>query len=267
MPSAPRRSRRARAALALGALVALAGGCAAPLQQGEGPPPSPLEVYRAVLGRNQGLQSVRAVAEVGVAFAGREVSLPGVLILDAFGGFRLDLLDPLDRPVAMLFVDEGRIVQYRPAQRQAASLGVFPQQCRGVDPADWVAAVIASSLGPVAGERLGVRAHWGGERSLERLRDGALRQSVRYRLEGGEPQPRLVSWYCDDEPVLQVRLREWLAGPGWRLPSRIAVDYPKAGLSVTVELREIEANPPPTGQPLRPEIGDDVRWTTWNLPR
>ena len=51
------------------------------------------------------------------------------------------------------------------------------------------------------------------------------------------------------------------------LPSRIEVDYPKAGLSVTVELREIEGNPPATGQPLRPEIGADVRWATWNLPR
>lgn len=266
MPSGPRRSRIARAAAALLPLAVLAGGCAAPLRQGE-TPPNPLEVYRAVLGRNQGLQSVRAVAEVGVAFGGRTVSLPGVLILDAYGGFRLDLLDPLDRPLALLFVDEGRIVQYRPGQRQAASLGVFPAQCRGVDPADWVGAVIASSLAPVAGERLGVRAHWGGERSLERLRDGELRQSVRYRVEGGEALPRLASWYCGDEPVLQVRLRDWLAGPGWRLPSRFEVDYPKAGLSVTVELREIEGNPPPTGQPLRPAIGDDVRWTTWNLPR
>lgn len=263
----PRRRRVARAAVALLGLVVLAGGCATPLQRGEGPSPSPLEVYRALLGRNQGLQSVRAVAEVGVAFAGREVSLPGVLNLDAFGGFRLDLLDPLDRPLAILFIEEGRIVQYRPAQRQAASLGVFPRECGGVGPADWVGAVVASSLGPVAGERLGLRAHWRGERSLERVRDGELRQSVRYRVEGGEPLARLVSWYCGDEVVMQARLRDWLAGPGWRLPARIEIGYPKAGLSVTVELREIEGNPPASGQSLRPDIGGDVRWTSWNLPR
>lgn len=267
MPRSPRPRRAARAAAALFALAVSAGGCAAPLRQGAGPSPSPLEVYRSVLGRNAGLTSVRAVAEVSVAFAGREVSLPGVLLLDAYGGFRLDLLDPLDRPLAMLFVEEGRIVQYRPAQRSAASLSVFPAQCGGIDPADWVGAVIASSLAPVAGETLGVRAHWGGERSLERLRDGELRQSVRYRVEGGEPLPRLVSWYCGDEAVLQLRLRDWLAGSSWRLPSRIEVDYPLAGLSVTVELREIEGNPAPTGQPLRPDIGADVRWSAWNLPR
>jgi hypothetical protein len=248
------------------ALIALAG-CAVPRDRAEGPSPSPLEVYRAVLGRNEGLVAVRAVAEVRIAFAGREASLPGVLLLDAYGGFRLELLDPLDRPLAMLFVEEGRIVQYRPAQRLAASLSVLPAGCRSVDPGDWVAAVIASSLAPVAGERLGVRGLWGGERSLERRRDGELRQSVRYRTEEGESRPRLISWYCAEEAVLQLRLSEWLVASGWRLPSRIDVDYPNAGLEVRIELRDVEGNPPPTGQPLRPPIGDDVRWTTWNLPR
>lgn len=268
MPNSPRRRAvgSAPAALALVAAIGLAA-CAAPSLRTAGPPMSPQEVYSSLLGRNAGLSSVRAVAEVRISFGGRDVSLPGVLLLDASGGFRLDLLDPLDRPLTMLFVENGRIVQYRPAQGLAASLGVFPAECRGVAPGDWVKAVIASSLGPVAGERLRVRGLWGGERSLERYRGGALWQSVRYREEDGGLVPRLYSWYCAEESVLQLRLREWVGDSGGRLPSRIEIDYPKAGLAVRIELREVERNPPPTGQPLSPRLGSDVRWTTWNLPR
>ncbi len=210
---------------------------------------------------------MRALAEARISFAGREVSFPGVLLLDAFGGFRLDLLDPLDRPLAILFVEEGRVVQFRPGQQSAASLGVFPADCQEVDPADWVAAVTSSSIAPVAGERLADSGLWRGERSLERRRGGSLYQSVRYRNEGGHPLPWLVSWYCGDEPVLQLRLREWVQSTVSRLPSRFEVLYPKAGLAIAVELSEIEENPPPTNQTLRPRLGPGVRWTSWNLPR
>lgn len=269
-----RNSRRrsgpqlARAAVALlaAALFALAG-CAAPRPKSAGPAPTPAAVFQALLGRNPGLTSLRAVVEVRVSFSGREATFPGVLLLDALEGFRVDLLDPLDRPLALLFVDDGRIVHYRPAQRLAASLGVLPAECRGVDPADWVAAVTASSAGPVDGERLADRGLWGGERSLERRRGGTLLQSVRYRDEGGRLRPRLVSWYCDEEPVQQLRLGDWLEAAPWQVPGRIDIEYPKAGLAVRIELREVEGNPPPTGQPLRPRLGSDVGWTSWNLPR
>lgn len=268
MPASPRPSRRA-SALALAALGAaatvLTAGCAS--LRSPAPAMPPAEIYRSLLGHNPGLSRARAIVEARISFAGSQVSLPGVVLLDALGGFRLELLDPLDRPLAIIYAEEGRIVQYRPGQRSAASLGVFPVDCRGVDPAAWVTAVTASSLGPVAGEQLLDRGVWGGGRTLERSSAGQVRQSVRYQLAGIRMVPHLVSWYCDDDPVLQLRLDEWIAGADWQLPTRIGIEYPKAGLSVALELTEIETNPAPADQPLRPTLGTDIRWTSWNLPR
>ena len=253
-------------AIVAAALLGFAG-CASHRPASTGPAPTPGEVYQSLLGHNAGLTSLRAVAEARISFAGQEVSLPGVLLLDSFGGFRLDLLDPLDRPLAILFVEGGRIVHYRPAQGLAASLGVFPDECRGVDPADWVSAILASSIVPVAGERLVDSNVWGAGRSLARYRGSELHQSIRYKSAAGQTLPLQISWYCGDDPVLQVSLREWVQGPGWWLPSRFDVQFPKAGLALTVELSEMEGNPPPSSQPLRPRLGPEIRWTGWNLPR
>lgn len=269
MPSNPRGSA-ATARRAVGVLLALAGlsvaGCAAPRALGEGAG-SPLDAYRAVLGRNAGLSSLRAVVEARISFAGSQVSLPGVLRLDGLDGFRLEVLDPLDRPLAILYADAGRISQYRPAQQVGASLGVFPDECRSVDPADWVAAVLAAQRAPVAGETVLERRVWGSDRSLERYRDKKLRQSVRYRVKGGAALPTLVSWYCGDEPVLQLRLREWVVIDAWRLPTLLEIEYVRGGLTVRLELREIEGNPPRGAQALRPRPGPETRWTSWNLPQ
>lgn len=270
MPKSRRRSllafARGAAAIAAAAVVGLAG-CAAHRPAAPVRTTTPGEVFLSLLGRNQGLTSLRAVAEVRIAFAGNEVSLPGVLLLDRLGGFRLDLLDPLDRPLAILFVEEGRVVHYRPAQHLAASLGVFPPECRGVDPAEWVPAILASSVAPVAGEVLDDgRMLWGG-RVLERHRSGVLHQSVRYGDVSGEAIPRQVSWYCGEDPVLQVRMLEWVKGLAWRLPSRFEISFPKAGLALQLEISEIEANPAPSSQPFRPRLGSDIRWTGWNLPQ
>jgi len=220
-----------------------------------------------VLGRNAGLSSARAVVETKISYAGRKVSLPGVLQLDRLDGFHLELLDPLDRPFAILYAEEDRIVQYRPGLQVAASLGVFPAECRGLAPDDWVAAVLASSEAPSAGERFVDRASWGKDRTLERYREGVLRQSIRYSRVDAQPVPHTISWYCGDETVLQLRFREWIRGDAWRLPTRLEVDYPKAGLLVRIELRDIEGNPPPSAGPLRPRPGASTHWTTWDLPR
>jgi hypothetical protein len=269
MPRSPRRSRSspARAAVAIAAAAVLGLSACASQRPAAGPAPSPGEVYRALLGHNSGLNSVRAVAEARISFAGREVSLPGVLLLDSYGGFRLDLLDPLDRPLAILFVEGGRIVHYRPGPRLAASLGVFPEECRGVDPTDWVRAILASSIDPVAGESLADNRLWGSGRVLGLRRGGKLHQSIRYGSEVGQAIPRLISWYCEEDPVLQVRLREWVQGPTWRLPSRFEIEYPKAGLAISMELSEIEANIPPSNLPFLPRLGTEIRWTAWNLPQ
>lgn len=269
MPSGPRpsvRAARPAAALLAAAAIGLAG-CAGQRSATAVPAPAPEEIYRSLLGHNPGLSSLRAVAEARISFAGREVSLPGVLSLDVLEGFRLDLLDPLDRPLAIMFVDEGRIVQYRPASRFAASLAVFPAACRGVDPGDWTQPVLASSIGPVAGERLEDRSAWGGDRILERRRGGELRQSLRYRLTEGGTRASHVSWYCGEEEVLRLRLRDWLEGSSWQLPARLEIEYPGAGLAVRIDLKDVEGNPPSSRQPLRPPVGADTRWSTWNLPR
>lgn len=270
MPSSRHRSVRlavpAAGAVLAAALLALTG-CATQRAGSGGPAPTPAEVYRSLLGRNAGLTSLRAIAEARLSFAGRTVSLPGVLLLDSLGGFRLDLLDPLDRPIGVFFVEGGRIVHYRPGQALAASLGVFPGECRGVDPADWVAAVLSSSATPAAGEGLADRGFWGAGRSLERSRSSALYQSIRYRVREGEARPREFAWYCAEEPVLQVRPLEWVQADAWRLPTRFEISYPKAGLAIRLELSEIEGNPPPSRQPLHPQLGPEVRWTTWNLPQ
>ena len=269
MPRSPRPSGRPLAwAVPALALVQLGlAGCASQQPQAAGPAPTPLAVYQALLGRNPGLTSLRAVAEARISFAGREVSLPGVLLLDTLGGFRLDLLDPLDRPVAILFAEDSRIVNYRPGPALAASLGVFPAECRGIDPADWVSSILASSIVPVAGETLADHGLWGSGRALERRRGGGIHQSIRYDTVAGEARPRQISWYCGEETVLQVRLHEWVQTAAWRLPTRFEVRFPKAGLALEVELREIEGNPPASGRPFVPRLGTEIRWTSWNLPQ
>lgn len=267
MPRSPRRSRTAAAGAVLFAAGLLAGaGCAALPAGTAVPARTPLESYRELLGRNPGLNSLRAEVEARFSYAGREISLPGVLLLDGLEGFRIDLLDPLDRPLALLFTRDGTIVQYRPGQRLAAALGVLPEGCRGLAPDDWVPAVLAARPGPVSGERLAEHRIWGG-RSLEIHRDGKLRSSVHFSTQAGRLVPGLVTWYCGEDAALQLRVRDWLQGTDWRLPSRIDVKYPQAGLTVRLELRGIEANPPPTGSPLRPEPGAGTRWSSWNLPR
>lgn len=257
---------RIATAIIAAALLGFAG-CAAQRPGSAGPAPTPGEVFQALSGFNPGLTSVRAVVETHISFAGRDVSLPGVLVLDTLGGFRLDLLDPLDRPLAILFAEDGRIVHYRPGPGLAASLGVFSGECRGVDPADWVSAILSSSIVPVAGESLTDRGLWGGGRILERYRAGKLHQSTLYAIKDGQSIPRRSSWYCGEDPVLQLRLREWIQGPAWRLPTSFEIKFPATGLEIGMELSEIEANPPPSKQPLRPQLGSEIRWTTWNIPQ
>ena len=258
------RSRSSRC-FALAALFAAAAAGCVP-KPPAGTERSPGEVYARLLGANPGLTSLRAVVEARLSYAGRRVSLPGVLLLDALGGFRLDLLDPLDRPVAMFFSEGGRIVQYRSATGVAASLGVFPGDCRAVAPEDWVAAVLASSTAPAPGERLSVRRFFSGDPLLERWRQGALYQTVRFREAGDDLQARRATWYCEDEPVLEMKIPSSVAAGERRLPSTLEIEYVKAGLTVALELREVETNPALADSAVRPRLAASTRWTTWRLP-
>ena len=257
--------RRRWVILAALCVAASAAGCASTRTSGE-LERSPEEISATIFSGNAGLRSLRAVVEARFSYAGRDVTVPGVLLLDALEGFRLDLLDPLDRPLAMLFTEGPRIVQLRPGAGIAASLGVFPAAC-SVGPRDWVAGVIASNAALGGGEVLSVRGLFGGDRSLDRSRGREVRQSVRFKMENGEPVPLLFSWYCGDDPAMQLRVREWVQAGGWRIPRVIEVRYLLAGFAVKMELREIEGNPALGGQPLQPRLPDTTRWTTWRLPQ
>jgi hypothetical protein len=206
------------------------------------------------------------VVEARLSYAGRRISLPGVLVLNTLGGFRLDLLDALDRPVAMIYSEEGRIVQYRSGTGIAASLGVFPGDCKSVAPEDWVAAVLASSSGPQADERLSVRRVFSGDRILERWRKGTLYDNVRYREDIGGAVPRRFTWHCGDEPVLELRFPKSMPAGEPRLPTSFEIEYVKAGLTVALELREMETNPALADSAVRPRLAASTRWTTWRLP-
>jgi hypothetical protein len=259
-------ARRALVAL-LGLCAAALASCAGPAATGSAPATAPLEAYRAVLGHNAGLSTMRAVVEARIAYAGREVSLPGVLLLDGLEGFRLELLDPLDRPVTVFFAEERRITQYRPAQQLGSSLGVFRDECVAVDPGDWVAAVLGASRAPVAGETVLERGVWGGDRVLERYRAKTLYESVRYRVRDGKAEAAVISWFCGEDAVMRLRLRGWVGVEPWRFPTTLELEYPLARLTVRLDLREIEGNPPPVDPRLRQRPGPETRWTRWNLPQ
>lgn len=216
------------------------------------------------MGRNEGLNALRAVVEVRISYAGRRISFPGVLLLRRGEGFRLELLDPLDRPVMMIFPDVGGLVQYRPSLNSAAVVGTFSPECRSLDSAAWVSALLAATPALVdGGEEVSLRAFFG-RRYLERSWKGDLRQRVRYQGEG-ELRPMVVSWHCNDEPVLQLTFLSWQDDPVWRLPEKVRIVYLKAGLEIGMTFRETESNPPFTGGPLIPGLGPDTQWSHWNL--
>lgn len=248
------------------AAVLLVAGCAGPRAAGPPAVSDPVELQRALLGRNEGLRALRAVVQARITFAGNRVSLPGVLLLERTGGFRLDLLDPLDRPVLILFPEGRDLVQYRPSAQAAASLGLFTRECGGMNAAAWVSTVLAGSPAPVDGEEVRPRTFLG-SRYLERRWKGELRQSVKYRAEGGELRPVLVSWYCGGEPVLQLKVKRWQEAGAWRLPERMEICYPQAGLTIRIDLAETEPNFTSAGGSMTPRLGPETRWSVWDLAR
>lgn len=256
-----RAARLREAALAAAAALALAG-CATT----GGRTIAADEAHRALLGPNPGLRAVRAFAEVGIRYLGRVVSLPAALVVDQGKGFRIDLLDPFDRPLAIVFADRGRIVQYRPAANEASALSLFPEACGGLDPALWTAALLASSAGPDDRVRERVRRTWSGDYLLERSLGPELVHAVRFDDVDGRPQATRNAWYCSDGLVMTLRVERWLEDSPWRLPAVFEVDYAHAGLRVRFELLAVDVNPmatPATGP--RPAPG--TRWSPWELPR
>jgi hypothetical protein len=57
-----------------------------------------------------------------------------------------------------------------------------------------------------------------------------------------------------------------VSGGERRIPGALEVVYLKTGLTVALELREIESNPSLSGSPVRPRLAESTRWTSWRLP-
>ena len=77
---------------------------------------------------------LRGEAEITFKYFGRGVSLPGVVQLLGPSLFRFDLLDPFDRPAAIIFSDSGPMVQFQPMAMTAAIIDPHPEGCGDVSP-------------------------------------------------------------------------------------------------------------------------------------
>lgn len=209
-----------------------------------------------------GVGNLRGEAEVGLSYKGRSVTLPAALLISREGKFRIDLLDPLDRPVAIIFSQGERIVQYRPRTRTAALLNLLPQACRTVLAGDWVSFVLGS--GPVGGEREGFESvRWFGGDSLVKYEWGTLSVKIEYREKGEETFPSRVSWYCGDE--VAVRLQYGEGKVGGEDPVRFRVEYPRAGLRIDVRLGRHETGMPLPEKVFHPPLPAGTRWQGWDL--
>lgn len=206
--------------------------------------------------------SVSALGEAALSAGGREVSLPAAVLLQAPASFRLDLLDPLDRPVAVLYADGAAVVQYRPRRSAASRLDPFPDGCRGLSPGDWVS--YALGAGPPPEERARFRAlSFLGRRSFQRLEGGELREEILAgRRDGGGFFPARVIWYCGGDPAML--LEPGYAGPA-EGPRTVEIRYPRAGVRVVLALEDVRIEERFAGELLRPLLPEGTRWTTFDL--
>ena len=90
------RARRLSSALFL-----LLAGCAS-LSGRTGGRTAPEETVRELFPVTAETRVLRGEAEVSLSLAGRKVSLPAVFVFRAPDDFRFDLLDPFDRPAAIM---------------------------------------------------------------------------------------------------------------------------------------------------------------------
>jgi len=202
--------------------------------------------------------TLRGEAEVTLVMAGRSVSMPGAVLLGGSGTFRIDLLDPLDRPAAIIFAEGKRIIQYRPSAREAAALAALPAACRALAPDGWVPFVLGSAP---SGEEGFEAVSWFGRDSLVRYERGAVAVKVEYRGQDGGSVPTRVNWYCGDEIAMRLRYDDGEAG-GSR---RFTVEYPLARLKVKVGLGESETGIPLPDALFHPRLPAGTRWTGWDL--
>jgi hypothetical protein len=202
---------------------------------------------------------VSAVADVRFSYGGRDVSLPAAAAFGPPGQFRIDLLDPLDRPVSMIFHDRGRIIQYRPAARTAAAVSLLPDECGSVDAGAWAAYV--SGQGPPPERRSEFRPGWAGRRELLRYEMAAPAERITYD-DNGEASLRKVEWYCDGDRVMFLELHAAAhpAGAG-----RFSVTFPHAGLGMALDIKDMLPLENTPSDFFSPSLPPETRWVRWRL--
>jgi hypothetical protein len=205
--------------------------------------------------------TLRGEAKITLAMAGRSISMPGAVLLGGSGTFRLDLLDPMDRPAAIIFTEGKRIVQYRPAAREAAALEALPAACRAVTPDGWVPFALGSAP-PGDGRFQAVS--WFGKDSLARYERARVAVRVEYDGSDGRTAPVRVSWFCGDEIAMSLRYDDGEGGEAGSSQG-FTVEYPLARLKVKVRLGEHEAGIPLPEALFHPRLPAGTRWTGWNL--
>jgi len=255
---APRKRARLAAAF-LTAAVFLCAGCAS---LGAGRPDAET-VLGALFPPGEGAGTLRGEAEVTISMAGRSVSMPGAILLGNSGAFRIDLLDPLDRPVVIIFSEGERIVQYRPAAAEAAALDPLPGACRSVLPGGWVPFVLGSA--PSGADEAPFEAvSWFGGDSLVKYEWGTISVKIDYLHDDDGSVPSRVGWYCADEVAMRLEYGAGSAGRG-SVPGRFTVEYPRARLKVEVRLGEHETGSPLPEALFHPRLPARTRWIGWDL--
>jgi hypothetical protein len=207
---------------------------------------------------------LRGEAEVTLSLAGRSVSLPAVFLFRVPDSFRFDLLDPFDRPAAVVYSDGLNLVQFRPAASAAALLRPFPSECGAPAAGEWVTAVLGKPPRASGKGSYRIFSLWGDPRLL-RNEGGLLTQKIVYREEDAGPLPREVSWYCREEAVLRLVFRSFRPVGGRRLPQEFVVTFPAARLKMEFLLGEAEFVDTVDDGILHPDPGPGVSWREWSL--
>jgi hypothetical protein len=201
-----------------------------------------------------------AEAQVRISYGGRGVSLPAAAAFRPPSDIRIDILDPLDRPVAMIFLRNGQIVQYRPGDGVAAAVTLFPEGCRNVDAGAW--AGYAFGTGPDSEVRKSFRPPWLGLQELLRYSGGALAERIVYRKEGGRLRLKKVEWYCRGDVAMTLSPEDD-AGKGLAWGGSIA--FPLGGLSIDLEVGEVMGLPGIDESFFRPRLPAATRWLEWRM--
>lgn len=248
----PSRAPRNRTCLSAILIAVLFCGCASTGAGG----PGANQLLTALFPGDSG-GTLRAEAEVTLSMAGRSVSMPGAVLLGGSGTFRVDLLDPLDRPAAIIFTEGRRIIQYRPAAREAAALAALPAACHVVAPDGWV----PFALGFVpSGKGAFEAVNWFGRESLVRYERGSMAARVEYV----GSVPTRVSWFCGDEIVMRLRYDDGEGGEAGVLRG-FTVEYPLARLKMKVRPGRGETGIPLPDALFRPRLPAGTRWVGWDL--